>query len=185
MLFEDDPTGIWLVLLVAAIVSLTAAAIFARWARQPSAMWAALALLALLLIGSATGAGLSVQPEWRSQQDTALALLAVGIPGAALVFAGLSAVARTSWPRELKLAGEAALAALAAEFATILTIAARAQWTVTEEPLPGAPAPSRPIAQLLMDIGWFASAITALAFAAIVFAAIVFTAVARARTRHA
>ena len=44
MVFEGDPTGLWLALLLVAIVSLTFVAAVAHGTRQLPAMWAVLAV---------------------------------------------------------------------------------------------------------------------------------------------
>ena len=172
MVFEGDPTGLWLALLLVAIVSLTFVAAVAHGTRQLPAMWAVLAVLALLVIGSAAGSGLYIQPQWRSQRDTALALLAVGIPAAVLALAAAVLIARASWPRAPKGLAATALAALVAQFSVIFTLSARTQWLSTEEPAPGAPGAAATLGDVLWDVAWLGTPIAALAFGAVVLVGI-------------
>jgi hypothetical protein len=168
MIFREDVTGLWLGLLLAAIVSLAAAAALARLAGQWPGMWAALGAIGLLIIGSAAGVGLSIQPEWRSQRDTAIALVSAGTPGAVVALAAAFCIARAPWSRRLKAVGVVALAALIVQFSMIFALAARAEWLSTAEPAPEVPGTSAVASDIIRDVAWLGTPVAALALAGVV-----------------
>ena len=80
------------------------------------------------LLGSFAAILLSVQPEWRSREDTARALVAICVFGAPLVGLTVAVLTRVPWRRWVRAASLAAYATIVACYSLIYVVLAMPDW---------------------------------------------------------
>src|SRR3972149_5837459 len=91
----------------------------------------AILILLTLVLGSFAAMGLWLQPQWRSQGDTATVLVFVVIVGGPLVWATTAAIARAPWLKGIKVATMAAYVALVTSFSMLYMIYSMPDWLTT------------------------------------------------------
>jgi hypothetical protein len=138
------------------------------------------------LLGSFAAILLAVQPEWRSREDTARALVAICVFGTPLVGLTVAVVGSAPWRRWVRTASLAAYGTMVACYSLIYMVMAMPDWLTTIEHEPGAAE-----VRQLTDIAWvllIGSLLTALGgaliLAILVLAAAVSSRPARKRAEH-
>jgi hypothetical protein len=129
-----------------------------------------------LVLGLFAAAGLWLQPEWRSRGDTAAVLVVIVTVGAPLASAAITAMARASWPKALRVTAIGAYAGLIASFSMLYMIYSMPDWLTSTERPPGAPSAHRVLTdtgQGLEVAGWFGVLGTTALLAALLLAALV------------
>ena len=123
------------------------------------------------LLGSFAAIVLGVQPEWRSREDTARALVAICVFGAPLVGLTVAVMKRVPWRRWVRTASLAAYAAMVACYSLIYMVLAMPDWLTNID---------RDGVRQLTDIAWvllIGSLLTALGGALILAILVVVAAV--------
>ena len=90
------------------------------------------------VLGSFAAILLGIQPEWRSREDTARAMVAICVFGAPLVGSTVAVMTRAPWLGWVRTASLAAYGTMVACYALIYVVLAMPDWFTTMEREPGA-----------------------------------------------
>jgi len=90
------------------------------------------------LLGSLAAILLSVQPEWRSREDTARALVGICVFGAPVVGLTVAVMGSAPWRRSIRIASLGAYGTMVACYSLIYMVLAMPDWFTTIEREPGA-----------------------------------------------